>query len=89
MNDEFGLNLTCATLAAVMKYPTASGSTREDHVASKKHGFFQSEKKIVDEVWEETGLAEGLRHPLTFVMEACDDSAYSVLDVEDGVKKGL
>jgi dGTPase len=31
----------------------------------------------------------GIRHPLAFVMEACDDTAYSVLDIEDAVKKGL
>ncbi|SDH09943.1 dGTPase [Roseospirillum parvum] len=29
------------------------------------------------------------RHPLALVMEACDDIAYSVLDAEDAIKKGL
>ena len=40
------------------------------------------------EVWHHTGLAEGVRHPLAYVMEACDDIAYSVIDAEDIVKKG-
>ena len=35
-----------------------------------------------------TGLKEGIRHPLAYVMEACDDIAYSVIDAEDTVKKG-
>ncbi len=90
INDDYGLNLTYATLAALMKYPTGSdGVSGNGDVARKKHGFFQSEKEIVEEVWKETGLQEGIRHPLTFLMEACDDIAYAVLDAEDAVKKQL
>lgn len=95
INDDYGLNLTYATLAAIMKYPTGSDGVpsekkdRDKDVARKKHGYFQSEKTIVEEIWEKTGLKEGVRHPLTFIMEACDDVAYSVLDAEDSVKKGL
>ena len=89
LNDDFGLNLTYGTLAALMKYTVDSGSINEDIVSCKKHGFFQSEKEIVKDIWEETGLSEGQRHPLTFIMEASDDIAYSVLDTEDAVKKGL
>jgi dGTPase len=43
----------------------------------------------VADVWQETGLRAGQRHPFAYVMEACDDIAYSVLDAEDAVKKGL
>ena len=89
INDDYGLNLTYSTLAALMKYPTASDSIDKDSVAKKKHGYFQSEKAIVTEIWEKTGLSEGVRHPLTYIMEACDDIAYAVLDAEDAVKKGL
>ncbi|MFL6621794.1 MAG: deoxyguanosinetriphosphate triphosphohydrolase, partial [Sulfurifustis sp.] len=39
-------------------------------------------------VWAHTGLKEGVRHPLAYVMEACDDIAYSIIDAEDTVKKG-
>ncbi|HEB92522.1 MAG TPA: dNTP triphosphohydrolase [Gammaproteobacteria bacterium] len=89
INDEYGLNLTYATLAALMKYPTASDKIDKNHVAKKKHGYFQSEKEIVADIWAKTGLSEGVRHPLTYVMEACDDIAYAVVDAEDAVKKGL
>jgi len=89
INDDYGLNLTHATLAALMKYPVAADEVDANHVASKKHGYFQSERHIVEEVRAATGLAPGQRHPLTFIMEACDDIAYSVLDAEDAVKKRL
>lgn len=89
VNDDFGLNMTYAFLAALMKYPIASDATRKGSQARKKFNFFQSEAEIAREVWAATGLSEGVRHPLTFVMEACDDIAYSVVDVEDAGKKGL
>jgi dGTPase len=87
LNDQFGLNLTYATLAALLKYPVSTKNISKEKW--KKQGFFKSEEKIVAEVWEATGLSEGIRHPLTYIMEACDDIAYSVLDAEDTVKKGL
>jgi dGTPase len=90
LNDDFGLDLTYATLSAMMKYPTSSvGVGVGGAAATKKHGFFSSEQKIAETVQERAGLALGLRHPLAYVMEACDDIAYVVLDVEDAIKKGL
>jgi dGTPase len=89
INDDFGLNLTYATLAALLKYPVPSDEIDCQSIVSKKHGFFQSEKEIVNGVWQQTGLQMGVRHPLTYVMESCDDIAYSVCDTEDTVKKGL
>ena len=89
INDDYGLNLTYGTLAALLKYPIASDRIDRSRAATKKHGFFQSEAAIVEEVWGRTGLGPGVRHPFAFVMEACDDIAYAVLDAEDAVKKGL
>lgn len=89
LNDDFGLNLTFGTLGALMKYPTTSDQVNEAHVARKKHGVFQSELSIAKDIWLETGLGSGVRHPLTYLMEACDDIAYAILDAEDAVKKGL
>ncbi len=86
LNDNYGLNLTYATLASMIKYPRASNA---DSSLWSKHGFFISEQDVVHDVWEKTGLSEGVRHPFTYIMEACDDIAYSVLDAEDIVKKGL
>jgi len=91
INDDFGLNLTYGTLAALMKYTVPSDKAKgiKGKCAEKKHGFFYSEKDIVKDIFGETGLSEGERHPLTYIMEACDDIAYSVLDAEDAVKKGI
>ena len=86
LNDTFGFNLTVATLAALLKYPRFQSSNGTN--GQRKFGLFESEREIVHEVWRETGLKEGIRHPFTFIMEACDDIAYSVIDAEDTVKKG-
>jgi len=82
-------NLTAAALAALMKYPVASHERKDGHAASKKHGYFTSEREAVDWIRARTGLKAGQRHPLTWIMEASDDIAYSVLDIEDAIKKGL
>jgi dGTPase len=89
INDGYGLNMSYAALAALMKYPVPSDKIDKKIGSRKKFNYFQSEAKIVEEVWQHTGLAEGVRHPLTLIMEACDDIAYSVLDLEDAAKKGL
>lgn len=89
LSNNFGLDLTYATLAALMKYPTASNQLDKSKAAMKKHGFFFSEQKIAEDVLSKTGLGMGRRHALAYLMEACDDIAYVVLDVEDAVKKGL
>lgn len=85
LNDDFGLNLTVATLASLLKYPTFHDTNNNGY---SKWGIFKSEREIAKEIWELTGLEEGQRHPLTYIMEACDDIAYSVIDAEDTVKKG-
>lgn len=88
-----GLDLTAATLAALMKYTAPSGraskSAGRQNVSLKKPGYAASESDLVDWVRDRTGLLEGQRHPLTWIMEACDDIAYSVLDVEDAMKRAI
>lgn len=90
INDNFGLNLTYATLAALIKYPRASYSPDKHW---KKHGFFYSEHEVVMDVWQQTGLGVPVMMPVAAthlrIMEACDDIAYSVLDAEDTIKKGF
>lgn len=87
--SNVGLNLTAATLAASLKYPVSALGRNKSRPIRKKVGYFQSESEVVSWVRDATGLAEGQRHPLTWIMEACDDIAYSVLDVDDVMKKGI
>jgi len=87
--DRFGLNLTSTQLAATMKYvcrPDEVDSTRRFF---KKPGFFASETEVVDEILPRTGIVSGKRHPLAYLMEAADDIAYCLSDLEDAVEKGL
>ncbi len=86
---KVGLDLTAATIIASIKYPIESRGEDDKNPILKKHGYFASEKPIVNWAREQTGIKEGQRHPLTWVMEAADDIAYSVLDVEDAMKKGI
>ena len=87
--DWHGLNLTAGTLAVARKYVAPAHEAdraAEDH-ARTKPGYFASEAELMARVAEVTGCA-GVRHPVTFLVEAADDIAYSMIDLEDGVKKG-
>ncbi|WP_411282276.1 dGTP triphosphohydrolase [Gemmatimonas sp.] len=92
VNDDRGLNLTFGTLSALLKYTVPSDKAKgrtATYAGCRKHGYFQSEAHIVQDVRDATGVSETVRHPLTYIMEACDDIAYSVIDAEDALKKGL
>lgn len=90
VRDGRGLNLTFGTLAALMKYTVGStDADKKGPAARRKVGVYASEARLVEEVWRATGLDGGIRHPLAFLMEACDDAAYSVVDAEDAVKKQI
>jgi dGTPase len=91
VDDDLGLNLTYGTLAALMKYTAGADAMNPDgaNAALKKVGYFQSEQQIAQQAREQCGLIGSVRHPLTFIMEACDDVAYTVLDAEDAVKKQI
>ena len=83
-DGHFGMDLTTATLAAMVKYPVFNS----DKKGFAKGGVFNSEKYIFEEVWYKTGLREGIRHPLCYILEVCDDIAYATIDAEDTIKKG-
>lgn len=93
LGDEYGMHITYATLATLMKYPMDSlrGNKDDNIIFHKKFGYFQSEKECAEKVLTETELkiqeGDAIRHPLAFVLEAADDIAYSAADLEDGFKK--
>lgn len=86
-----GLNLTCASLGAFMKYPNAALKNKNAYIGLHKHGVLTSEKEVLDKVVEACGLSKGdneiMRHPLSFLMEAADSICYLTMDIEDGLKK--
>jgi len=96
-DNEGGLQLTCATLAAFTKYPRESwlGGSRYDGVSAKKQGFCAADRASFETVAATVGLiprgnhhAMWSRHPLAFLVEAADDISYRVIDIEDGFRLG-
>jgi dGTPase len=86
--DSFGLNLTCTALASFLKYVRCAGE-QESETFTKKAGFFTTERPVVEDVWDSLGISRKKRFALAYVMEAADDIAYCVSDLEDSIEKGL
>lgn len=84
------LNLTCATMSAVIKYPTLYN---ENSIYQQKYNVFQSETQLLEQIIKECGIVKYqgnyCRHPLAFLVEAADDICYRLLDLEDAYKIGL
>ncbi|MCD8153976.1 MAG: deoxyguanosinetriphosphate triphosphohydrolase [Clostridiales bacterium] len=87
--NEHGMNLTYAILNTIIKYPVSSleQNPRSGDIREKKTGFFLAEQPLYEKISAEMGTT-GVRHPLTFILEAADDIAYSTADIEDAYKKG-
>lgn len=90
-----GLKLTITTLGAFLKYPRESILDNKDATkrSQKKYGFFQSEKKLAEQLSVQSGLtkynSESMcfaRHPLVYLTEAADDICYLIIDLEDAVR---
>lgn len=88
IDNYAGLNLTFATLATLLKYTAPSDGVDPAYARSKKPGYFFSEAEIVKQMRKVTGVGH-FRHPLTYLVEAADDIAYGVIDIEDALKKGV
>jgi len=86
--DFHGLNLTCATMSAACKYIASSNEITEDCHEKSKLGYFTSEQELIEKIQEETGTKD-IRNPIAYIVESADDIAYSVVDIEDGVTKGV
>jgi dGTPase len=103
--NSFVSNPTCALLGTFTKYPCESSvSSRVDKQSAdkrkslSKYGFFQDQKELFEKIAKELGLPrreekkEGhayWRHPLAFLMEAADDIAYAIIDLEDACRLKL
>ena len=91
LNDQWGLNLTCTLLGSTLKY--LGTAPDPDRPFRKKAGFFEAERGRVRSAWSTLGLRTDRkgdpvqRHPLVFLMEAADDIAYCLSDIEDALEK--
>ncbi|MGO9210341.1 MAG: dGTPase [Terriglobales bacterium] len=91
--DLCGLNLTATTLAATLKYPRGADLVGQpitpEGERRKKAGYFRTEQSVVNWICSSLKMHVGARHPLVYLMEAADDIAYCVSDIEDGIEKDL
>lgn len=88
-----GLQLSAATLGALVKYPCSSASADKTSrvKAAKKPGLFDGDVQPFAEIADALGLERQgedrwMRHPLALLTEAADDIAYLLLDLEDGLR---
>jgi dGTPase len=89
--DEYGYNLTYSSLASIIKYPSNSleGNKKPcTEIAKKKFGYFVTETETYKKINDWLKLKHR-RSPITYLLEAADDIAYSAADIEDGVKLGI
>lgn len=91
INQSRNLNLTFATIASVIKYPT---QFNPNSLYKNKHSIFSLDVDLLENIVHKCGLlklADGLytRHPLVFLVEAADDICYKLLDLEDAHKMSL
>ena len=96
LNGRYGMHLTSGVMDTIIKYPVDSiektketGKEKKDRrLIAKKIGYYESEKDIFKAIKKNTGTLN-CRNPLTFILEAADDLAYTFADLEDGYKKGM
>ncbi|MFN4245643.1 MAG: deoxyguanosinetriphosphate triphosphohydrolase family protein [Brevinematia bacterium] len=84
--EDKGLNLTRATLDGLLKYK----STRDENPKFLyTYDFFKSIIDWIDPEWQKSGSFESKRSLECQIVNWADNSAYSVHDLEDGIKSGL
>lgn len=93
--EQYGMDLTVASLAVFLKYPQLSGDAlpKGARADRKKYSFFYDDRATAQKVMETCAMPvhEGApaRHPLNLLMEAADDICYHFIDLEDGHKLGF
>ncbi|WP_337875229.1 dGTP triphosphohydrolase [Elioraea sp.] len=86
-----GFRLTYATLGAMLKYPWGARDARSR--GGTKFCVFETEAEafadVVRHLYGIDDPAAAPRHPATWLVEAADDIAYTLADLEDAVDLGI
>ncbi|HEY9722596.1 MAG TPA: dNTP triphosphohydrolase [Oscillatoriaceae cyanobacterium] len=90
--EEFGLNLTRATLRAVLKYLEPYSARKRARTGPKAHlavekCYYDQDEPLM--AWIRADGDRAGRSLESEIMEWADDIAYSVHDLEDGLHSGL
>lgn len=90
INELSASNLTFAVINSIVKYPIPSQSANKNEPIGYFHkfGYFLSEKEFYDGIIKETGYQQR-RNILAYILEAADDIAYRVADIDDAIKKEI
>lgn len=88
------LNLTYCQTASILKYTRCATEVRPKSTdprsyLQKKVGYYYSEQAFVMELYDRLQIQAGNRHIASYIMEAADDIAYCLADMEDAVEKGF
>lgn len=88
--EGLGLDLTYASLNAILKYPWPRGSSENKWGVneSKKWGVYESDLEAFEEV-RELSRVEKRRSAEADIMDWADDLAYAVHDMEDFYRAGI
>jgi dGTPase len=81
-----GLNLTRATLDALLKYKTSFSELNKTQPSDKAKFYYDDDKELVN--WACSGILTRRSFDCE-IMEWADDIAYSTHDLEDGIKAGM
>ena len=84
--DHRGLNLTRASLNAILKYPWGRGTAGKESI---KWGYYFSEKEDFAFARESFALGDKRQSAEAAIMDWSDDVTYSVHDVDDFYRAGL
>jgi dGTPase len=88
-HDLKGLDLTRATLCAVLKYPWVRNDSQAQPLSSEKWGAYTSEAKYLRWARELSPSDGQVRSLEAALMDWADDIAYAVHDLEDFYRAGL
>ncbi|QIK70280.1 dNTP triphosphohydrolase [Erysipelothrix sp. HDW6C] len=81
-----GMNLSYPLVYSMLKYPFDSKYAVDNK--KKKFGYYFAEKELIDEITDSTEALKP-RHLVTYILEAADDIAYCIADIEDAFKRGV
>jgi len=87
--ESVGLNLTLGSLIASTKYPWAQDAT--DAYRKRKFGFYEEDLSHAEDILDYLRAPSGAirKHAAGAIMDWSDDVAYSVHDLEDGLRARL
>ena len=94
MHTLLGLNLTYSQLAGILKYTRCGSLDQADIPKSKSYlmkkvGYYESERSVVNAIYQTLNMPKDSRHPVSYIMEAADDISYCLADIEDAVEKDV